>query len=96
MKTKINDSNIEVADDLIRLIRRRKLDIKNLEEAMSTRMSSKALSSVRITLDGGMSYATPVEILADNMGEFVAPLIPADIGDLQADIDNCNKKLDNL
>lgn len=96
MKTKINDSNIEVANDLIRLIRRRKLDIKNLEEAMSIRMSSKALSSVRITLDGGMSYATTVEILADNMGEFVAALIPAVIGVLQAEIDNCYKKLDNL
>lgn len=96
MKTKINDSNIGTAEDLIRLIRRRKLDIKNLEEAMSIRMSSKALSSVRITLDGGKSYATTVEILADNMGEFVAALIPAVIGVLQAEIDNCYKKLDNL
>lgn len=96
MKTKINDSNIEIADDLIRLIRRRKLDIKKLEEAKSSRMGSKGLSAVGITLDVGMSYETTVEILADNMGEFVAALIPAIIGVLQAEIDNCYKKLDNL
>lgn len=96
MKTKINDSNIEIADDLIRLIRRRKLDIKNLEEAKSSRKGRKGVSSVRITLDGGMSYATTVEIFANNMGEFVAALIPAVIGVLQAEIDNCYKKLDNL
>lgn len=92
MKTKINDSNIEIANSLIRLIQRRKLDIKNLEEAMSSRMSSKALSSVRIILDGGMSYEKTVEILADNMGEFVTALIPAVIGVLQAEIDSCYKK----
>lgn len=96
MKTKINDSNLEIANSLIRLIRRRKLDIKNLEEAMSSRMSSKALSSVRIILDGGMSYEKTVEILADNMGAFVTALIPAVIGVLQAEIDSCYEKLDNL
>lgn len=96
MKTKINDSNIETANILIRLIQRRKLDIKNLEEAMSSRMLSKGASSVRITLDGGMSYETTVEIFAANMGEFVAALIPAVIGALQAEIDNCYKQLDNL
>ena len=59
-------------------------------------MGSKGLSVVGITLDVGMSYETTVEILADNMGEFVAALIPAIIGVLQAEIDNCYKKLDNL
>lgn len=96
MKTKINDSNIEAADDLIRLIRRKKQDIKNLEKAMSGCIPSKGISTVEIVLDRGKSYEKTVEILANDMGEFVAALIPAVIGVLQAEIDNCYKKLDNL
>lgn len=96
MRTKINDSNFETINDLFRLISRKRMEIKDLEKAMDEHKSKEGMESVKITIANGMSYATSVEILSESASKFVAALIPAVIGILQAEIDGYYEEIDRI
>lgn len=96
MKTKINDSNFEAIDDLMRQIRRRRKDIANLTQAMEKFRGHEDLNVTLITFAKGKSYETSAEILSSSYGEFVKALIPVIIGVLQAEIDNLYKEIEKL
>lgn len=72
------------------------MEIKDLEKAMDEHKSKEGMESVKITIANGMSYATSVEILSESTGKFVAALIPAVIGVLQAEIDGYYEEIDRI
>lgn len=96
MKTKINESNFEAIDDIMRKIRRKKKEIKDLEDAMNKHSQTKGIETVKITFSEGMSYKTSVEMLTHSMSDFIKALNPALIGVLQAEIASLYKEIDSL
>lgn len=96
MKTKINESNFEAIDDIMRRIRRKKKEIKDLEDAMNKHSQIEGLETIEIIFSKEKSYKTSCEILAYSMREFAKALIPVLIGVLQAEIDSLYKEIDSL
>ena len=96
MKTKINESNFEAIDDIMRIIRRKKKEIKDLEDAMNKHSQIEGIEAIEITFSQGKSYKTSCEILAYSMRKFAKVLIPALIGVLQAEIDSLYKEIESL
>lgn len=96
MKTKINESNFEAVDDIMRRIRRKKKEIKDLEDAMNKHSQNEGLESVEITFAQGTSYKTSCEMLAYSMRKFAKALIPVLIGVLQTEINSLYKEIESL
>lgn len=96
MKTKINESNFEAIDDIMRRIRRKKKEIKDLEDAMNKHSQNEGIEAIEITFAQGMSYKTSCEMLAYSMRKFVKVLTPVLIGVLQAEIDSLYKEIESL
>jgi hypothetical protein len=96
METKINESNFETIDNIMRRIRRKKKEIKDLEDAMSKHKSKDTLNTVEISFCKGKSYETNVSILADSMSNFITALSPVLIGVLQTEIDSLYKEIESL